>query len=335
MQGARRENREARWTGEPTQRGRAPRRRSPGTALPTRSRQITAGPRPSGRARRTGRRPPAGKRARGQSLSAERRDDHPPAGRRGPVSAHREKAEAWREQNPAGGQVRKGPPVSGRRRRPAPVGGAGGEILTGTGRARRRVPAGAARGAAGPGDLGGGHPARGDQARRRPRNAPERPGSRLPAASHQKRHGCAQKRFLMKSLKSEARVLPWRRSGGFNPALAATPPRFLLLLRQAIGRSPIGQFKPPREPLGCRHLGPAPGVTEMPRPTRSSTPFRATRSVARETRDAIDGPGPGLRRPGLPHRSRRAFPPPPFLPCLQPSSVPQTQRSAQLLAYSL
>lgn len=168
MQGARRENREARWTGEPTQRGRAPRRRSPGTALPTRSRQITAGPRPSGRARRTGRRPPAGKRARGQSLSAERRDDHPPAGRRGPVSAHREKAEAWREQNPAGGQVRKGPPVSGRRRRPAPVGGAGGEILTGTGRARRRVPAGAARGGSGT---------------RRPRRGPPRPWGPGPAAA--------------------------------------------------------------------------------------------------------------------------------------------------------
>ena len=145
VQGAGRDPREARWTGEPTQRGRAARRRSPGTALPTRSRQITAGPRPSGRARRTGRRPPAGKRARGQSPSAERRDDHPPAGRRGPVSAHREKGEARREQSPAGDQVRKGPPVSGRRRRPAPVGGTGGEILT-TGRARRRVPAGAARG---------------------------------------------------------------------------------------------------------------------------------------------------------------------------------------------
>lgn len=331
MQGARRENREARWTGEPTQRGRAARRRSPGTALPTRSRQITAGPRPSWRARRTGRRPPAGKRARGLSLLAERRDDHPPAGRRGPVSAHREKAEARREQNPAGGQVRKGPPVSGRRRRPAPVGGAGGRDSDGNWTsAPEGAGGGGPGGAAGPGELGGGHPARGDQARRRPRDAPERPGSRLPAASHQERHGCAPKRLLMKSLKSETRVLLWRRRGGFNPALAATPPRSLLLFRQPVRRSPIGQFKPPREPLGCRHLGPAPGVTEMPRPTRSSTPFRATRSVARETRDATDGPGPGL-----PRRSRGALPPPPSLPCLQPSSVPLTQRSAQLLAYSL
>lgn len=175
------------------------------------------------------------------------------------------------------------PPVSGRR--PAPVGGAGAQILTGAGRARQ--------GAAGGGDPTGGHPARGDQTRRRRRRAPERRGSRLAEASHQERHGCAQKRLLMKSLKSEARVVPWRRRGGCGPAPAAAPPRFRLLFRHPVGSSPIGQFKPRREPLGFRHLGPDPGVTEMLRPTRDSARFRATRPIAMETRDATSGTCPG------------------------------------------
>lgn len=73
-------------------------------------------------ARRAGATPTGGsRRARGQPPSAERRDHHPPAGRRGPVSAHREKGDAPPEggrgkSSPAGGQVRReapGPPVSG------------------------------------------------------------------------------------------------------------------------------------------------------------------------------------------------------------------------------
>lgn len=134
----------------------------------------------------------------------------------------------------------------------------------------------------------------------------------------------------MKSLKSEARVVPWRRRGGCRPAPAATPPRFRLLFRHPVGSSPIGQFKPPREPLGFRHLGPTPGVTEIPRPARNSAHFRATRGVALETRDAADGPGPGL-----PRRSKPGFPAPPSLPCVRPSSVPLTQGSAQTLVRSL
>ena len=139
----------------------------------------------------------------------------------------------------------------------------------------------------------------------------------------------------MKSLKSEARVLPWRRRGGYSPALAATPPRFLLLFRHPVGSSPIGQFKPPREPLGFRHLGPAPGVTEMPRPPEA--PPSSGPRVASPWRRAT--PLTGLARACLSRACLAvhdlAFPPTPFLPCLQPSSVPLTQRKAQLLAYSL
>lgn len=165
------------------------------------------------------------------------------------------------------------------------MGGAGVQILTGAGRARPR--------AAGGGHPSGGQPARGDQAGQRLRRAPERLGSRLAEASHQERHGCAQKRLLMKSLKSVARVVPWRRRGGCSPAPAAAPPRFRLLFRHPVGSSPIGQFKPRREPLGFRHLGLGPGVTEMPHPARNSARFQATRPVAMETRDAASGLCPG------------------------------------------
>lgn len=172
----------------------------------------------------------------------------------------------------------------------------------GAGRARQGAGGGAAAGRGAGGD-GGRQPRRGpccpwDAARRWPRSSPGRPGSRLPAASHQERHGCAQKRLLMKSLKSEARAVPWRRRGGCSPAPAAAPPRFRLLFRHPVGSSPIGQFKPPREPLGFRHLGPAPGVTEMPRPTRSSARV----------------PGHESRRRGDARRHQRALPrlAPPF-----------------------
>lgn len=97
--------------------------------------------------------------------------------------------------------------------------------------------------------------------------------------------------------------MPWRRRGGCGPAPAAAPPRFRLLFRHPVGSSPIGQFKPRREPLRFRHLGPAPGVTEMPRPARSSARFRATLPVTMETRDATSGPCPGAThssRPGYP-----------------------------------
>lgn len=61
-----------------------------------------------------------------------------------------------------------GPPVRGRRR-PAPVGGAGGQILTGAGRARRRVQVGVAQG---------------DSGTRRSRRRPSRPwGPGLAAAA--------------------------------------------------------------------------------------------------------------------------------------------------------
>lgn len=65
--------------------------------------------------------------------------------------------------------------------------------------------------------------------------------------------------------------MPWRRRGGCSPA--AAPPLFRLLFRHPVGSSPIGQFKPPPEPLGFRHLGPAPSVTEMPRPTGTLRPL--------------------------------------------------------------
>lgn len=117
----------------------------------------------------------------------------------------------------------------------------------------------------------------------------------FPHDGNQERHGCAQKRRLMKSLKSEARAVPWRRRGGCSPAPAATPPRFRLLFRHPVGSSPIGQFKPPREPLGFSHLGPAPGVTEMPcqpQPQQKPRPL----------------PGAAPRRHGDARRHRRARP---------------------------
>ena len=163
------------------------------------------------------------------------------------------------------------------------------QILTGVGQACRR----GAAWVRGSGSLG----SRTKRSRRTapPPPPPERPGSRLPAASHQERHGCAQKRRLMKSLKSEARAVPWRRRGGCSPAPAATPPRFRLLFRHPVGSSPIGQFKPPREPLGFSHLGPAPGVTEMPcqpQPQQKPRPL----------------PGAAPRRHGDARRHRRARP---------------------------
>lgn len=223
---------------------------------------------------------------------------HPPAGKRERGSAHRRAQPCPRAaeegKSAADGRERTeaaGPPVSGRRKGPRPTRSGAGRVRTQEG---ARLDAGTVPGRASPGSAGL-EPAALYALPRR-------------VASHQERHGCAQNRLLMKSLKSEARVVPWRRRGGCSPAPTAAPPRFRLLFRQPVGSSPIGQFKPPPEPLGFRHLGPAPSVTEMPRPTGGrSAHFRVTRlvhlPVVRETRDASRSGQPDLEDP--PFRPRR------------------------------
>lgn len=193
---------------------------------------------------------------------------HPPAGKREWGSARRRAQPCPRAaeegKSPADGPERTeaaGPTVSGRRTDPRPPGS----------------------------DAERSAPRRGDGARSsQPKagNAGLEPAALCApprrAASHQERHGCAQNRLFMKSLKSEARVVPWRRRGGCSPAPAAAPPRFRLLFRQQVGSSAIGQFKPPPEPLGFRHLGALPPASQ-----RCPAHFRAShRPVARETRDA-------------------------------------------------
>lgn len=288
-----------------------------------------AGPRAGGGGRRPGgncrARPPGGKgepgdahrRAGGRGAGLrQRRGDHPPAGRRGPVSAHREKATPCRRAaeeraDPAAGQLAGGA---------GPRGGGAGPGSDGSGCRRGRRGAGAA---------GRGHPGRdhrvgGDRPGRRPRDAPERPGSHLPAASHQERHGCAQKRLLKKSLKLEARVVPWRRRGGCSPAATAALPRFRLLFRHPVGSSPIGQFKPPGGPVGFRHLRPDPGVTVMPRPPqapptsgpRCPSPWRRATPPAGPCRA-----GPRILAPPSPSAA--------FLTLRPSPSSPRTQRGAR------
>lgn len=227
---------------------------------------------------------------------------HPPAGKRGRGSAHRRAQPCPRTaeegKSAADGPERTeaaGPPVSGRRKGPRPTRSGAGRVRTQEG---ARLDSGTVPGRASPGSAGL-EPAALYALPRR-------------VASHQERHGCAQNRLLMKSLKSEARVVPWRRRGGCSPAPAAAPPRFRLLFRQPVGSSPIGQFKPPPEPLGFRHLGPAPSVTEMPRPTRGrSAHFLVTRPVhrpvVRETRDASRASRPGLAPPFRPPSPLRHF----------------------------
>lgn len=223
---------------------------------------------------------------------------HPPAGKRERGSAHRRAQPCPRAaeegKSAADGPERTeaaGPPVSGRRKGPRPTRSGAGRVRTQEG---ARLDAGTVPGRASPGSAGL-EPAALYALPRR-------------VASHQERHGCAQNRLLMKSLKSEARVVPWRRRGGCSPAPAAAPPRFRLLFRQPVGSSPIGQFKPPLEPLGFRHLGPAPSVTEMPRPTGNAPPTSGSRGRCTAPSSGIHTTPPAPASLVLPHRSGHRVP---------------------------